>query len=159
MEPTQHPDQQPSPTQLAAKVREALGFHYGWKPSPHLGETATHITMWTQRELNDVYERVGGTVTTRQVERSACDGDATWAAIEITLTVDLPDVGRVEIVTDWDEDTGGHDLPVMRAIEAEPVAELHRQAAADYAAAQGNQGAARNQLAEARIHGNEAACA
>lgn len=37
------------------------------------------------------------------------------------------------------------------------VAELHLQAAADYAAAQGRQGAARNQLAEARIHGNEAA--
>ena len=38
-----------------------------------------------------------------------------------------------------------------------PVAELHRQAAADYAGAQGQQGAARDQLAFARIPGNEAA--
>lgn len=102
---------------LAAKVGKTLGFHQGWKPRDYLGETATYITMWTQRELNDVYERVGGTVTTRQVQRSACDGDVTWDAIEITLTVNLPGIGRVEIVTDWDEDTGGHDLPVIRAIQ------------------------------------------
>lgn len=37
------------------------------------------------------------------------------------------------------------------------VTELHRQAAADYAGAQAQQGAARDQLAFARIHGNEAA--
>jgi hypothetical protein len=107
--------------ELAATVGRALGFRYGWKPRPEHGETATHISMWTQLELNDVYERVGGTVTTRQVQRSACGGDATWAATEITVTVDLPDIGRVEIFADWDEDTGGRDLPVMRAV---PDAEL-----------------------------------
>src|SRR4051812_30494821 len=101
---------------LTAKVGQALGFRNGWKPNTYLGETATRITAWTQVELNAVFERVGGTVTTRQVQRSACGGDATWAATEITVTVDLPGIGRVEIVTDWDEETGGHDLPVMRAV-------------------------------------------
>lgn len=104
---------------MAAKVGTALGFRQGWKPRPELGETVTHITMWTQRELNNVYERVGGTVTTRQVERSTSDGSVTWTATEITLTVDLRGIGPVEIVTDWDEETGGRDLPVMRAITSE----------------------------------------
>ena len=104
-----------------AKVGRALGFRPGWRPRTYLGETATYINEWTQRELNDRFERVGGTVTTRQVERSASDGDATWAATEINLTTDVPGVGYVEIVTDWDEETGGRDLPLMQAI---PDAEL-----------------------------------
>jgi hypothetical protein len=98
------------------KVGQALGFRSGWKPNAHLGETATHITRWTQRELNDVFERVGGTVTARQVQRSACDGDATWNATEITLTVEVPGVGPVAVSTDWDEESGGRDLPLMQAI-------------------------------------------
>jgi len=102
--------------ELAAKVGQALGFRRGWKPDAYLGETVTHITAWTQHELNTVFERVGGTVTTRQVERTACDGDATWTATEITLTTEVPGVGYVEVVTDWDEESGGRDLPVMRAI-------------------------------------------
>lgn len=106
-----------------AKVGQVLGLRRGWKPNAHLGETATHITMWTQRELNAVYERVGGTVTTRQVERTACDGDVTWDATEITLTTEVPGVGYVEIVTDWDEESGGRDLPVMQQIaDAELIA-------------------------------------
>ncbi|MDJ0460611.1 hypothetical protein [Streptomyces sp. H27-C3] len=40
---------------------------------------------------------------------------------------------------------------------AERVAELHRQADADYCGAKGKEGEARTQLAEARAHGNEAA--
>jgi hypothetical protein len=102
--------------ELAAKVGQALGFHHGWKPNAYLGETATHITMWDQVELNTVYERVGGTVTTRPVQRSTSDGTTTWAATEITLTVDLPGIGYVEIDTDWHEETGGRDLPVMQSI-------------------------------------------
>jgi hypothetical protein len=102
--------------ELAAKVGQALGFHNGWKPNAHLGDTATRITTWTQYELNTVFERVGGTVTSRPVQRSTSDGTATWAATEITLTVDLPGIGYVELVTDWDEETGGRDLPVMRSI-------------------------------------------
>lgn len=105
----------------AAKVGQHLGFRAGWKPNAHLGETATHITAWTQRELNDVFQRVGGTVTTRQVQRSTSDGSIVWTAAEITLTAEVPGIGYVEIVADWDEETGGRDLPVMRSI---PVAEL-----------------------------------
>ncbi|WP_406444524.1 hypothetical protein OHB14_36660 [Streptomyces sp. NBC_01613] len=104
-----------------AKVGQALGFRRNWKPNTHLGETATHITAWTQHELNTVFERVGGTVTTRQVERSTSDGEATWTATEITLTAEIPGVGYVEVITDWDEESGGRDLPLMQAI---PDAEL-----------------------------------
>ena len=99
-----------------AKVGRALGFRPGWRPRTYLGETATYINEWTQRELNDRFERVGGTVTTRQVERSTSDGSATWTATEITLTTEVPSVGYIEIVTDWDEETGGLDLPLMQAI-------------------------------------------
>jgi hypothetical protein len=100
---------------LARRVRDALGLRH-WKPNADHGETETLIAMWSQRELNHLYERVGGAVTTRQVERSTSDGSSTWTATELTLTVDLPGIGRVEAVTDWDEDTGGRDLPVMQAV-------------------------------------------
>jgi hypothetical protein len=99
-----------------AKVRAALGFSDRYTPRPFLGETATSLTMWSQHELNTVYERVGGTVTTRQVQRSACDGDATWNATEITLTVEVDGIGPVTVSTDWDEESGGRDLPLMQAI-------------------------------------------
>lgn len=99
-----------------AKVRTALGFSDRYAPRPFLGETAASLTMWSQHELNTVYERVGGTVTTRQVQRSACDGDATWNATEITLTVEVPGIGPVAVSTDWDEESGGRDLPLMQAI-------------------------------------------
>lgn len=105
-----------------AKVVRALGIRADWKPNKHLGDTPTHITMWTQAELNDVYERTGGTVTAREVQRISGSG-STWAATEITLTVDVPGVGYVELVTDWDEPTGGRDLPVMQQIaDAELIA-------------------------------------
>lgn len=96
-------------------VRDTLGFRHGWKPNTHLGETLTHLTAWTQHELNDLYERVGGTVTTRTVVRTlpSC---GTWPATEITLTVHVPCVGDMQIVTDWDEESGGRDLPLMQAI-------------------------------------------
>jgi hypothetical protein len=101
--------------QLARRVRDALGLRH-WKPNAEHGETETRLLVWSQLELNDLYERVGGTVTTRRVERTACDGDATWLATEITLTVHVPGVGDVQAVTDWDEEAGGHDLPVMQQI-------------------------------------------
>ncbi|GAA3153749.1 hypothetical protein ACFQ0X_43965 [Streptomyces rectiviolaceus] len=101
---------------FAAKVGKALGFRHGWTPDPLLGETATRITRWSQYELNAVYERVGGTVTTRPVQRSIDGGDTAWPATEITLTVDLPGIGTVRLYTDWDEPTGGRDLPVMATI-------------------------------------------
>lgn len=98
-----------------AKVNKALGFSDRSMPQPFLGETATSLTMWSQHELNDVYERVGGTVTTRTVERTGCTG-STWQATEITLTVEVTGVGPVKVSTDWDEESGGRDLPLMRAI-------------------------------------------
>ncbi|MDX3162414.1 hypothetical protein PV516_01185 [Streptomyces scabiei] len=48
------------------------------------------------------------------------------------------------------------DQPTPEPSPAERVAALHRAAAADYAT-RAKQADCRNQLAEARIHGNEAA--
>jgi hypothetical protein len=118
------------------KVRVALGFPAGWKPDAYLGETVTYLTAWSQMELNDLFERVGGTVTTRQVERSASDG-TTWRANEITLTVQVADVGPVEIVTDIEDDPEhGYrtDLPVVAVARYEAASRHCRQLAeaADY---------------------------
>jgi hypothetical protein len=106
--------------ELAAKVRTVLGMT-GRRVAEEEGETARRVGVWTQRELNALYERVGGTVTTRTAQRATHDGETTWQTTEITVTVDLPDIGTVEIFTDWDETSGGHDLPLMQAI---PDAEL-----------------------------------
>jgi hypothetical protein len=81
--------------------------------------------VWSQIELNALFERVGGTVTTRQVERSTHDGCSTWTATEITLTVNVPDVGPVEVVTDIEDDPEhGYrtDIPVVQAIVRYEVA-------------------------------------
>lgn len=48
-------------------------------------------------------------------------------------------------------------MTVAEPTEAERVAELHRQAAADYAHRAAREAEARNAIAHARIHGNEAA--
>lgn len=100
--------------ELSARVRIALGLP-GYPPAEGDGETARRVGMWSQFELNAVYERVGGTVTTRTVQRTSSDG-TTWEATEITVTVDLPDVGTVEVFTDWYEEYGGRDLPLMQAV-------------------------------------------
>lgn len=114
------------------KVRTALGYEAGWKPRPHLGETATYLTVWSQVELNDLFEQVGGTVATRQVERSASDG-TTWTATEITLTVQVPDVGPVDIVTDIEDDPAhGYrtDIPVVAVARYRSASEHCRALAA-----------------------------
>ena len=101
---------------VVARVGAALGFRRGWKPDPYFDETATHLTVWSQYELNDLYLRVGGTVTLRQAERRTSDGSATWTATEITLTVNVDGVGPVEIVTDIEDDPEhGYrvDVPVV----------------------------------------------
>ncbi|MEU9218853.1 hypothetical protein AB0D47_20155 [Streptomyces sp. NPDC048376] len=98
------------------KVRVALGYPASWTPNRHLGETATYLTVWSQMELNDLFEQVGGTVSTRRVERSTSDGSITWTATEIALTVQVPDVGSVEVVTDIEDDPEhGYrtDIPVV----------------------------------------------
>jgi hypothetical protein len=118
--------------ELAAKVGDLLGFRSGWQPREHLGETATRLTVWSQVELNTIFERVGGTVTTRQAERSTSDGSSTWTATEITLTVVVPDVGPVEIATDIEDDPEhGYriDVPVV-ALARYQSAAVHYQALA-----------------------------
>jgi hypothetical protein len=109
----------------AERVRVALGFPTGWKPAAILGETATHLTAWSQMELNDLFLRVGGDVSTRLVERSTSDGSSTWAATEITLTVQVDGVGPVEIVTDIEDDPEhGYrtDIPVVAVARYEAAA-------------------------------------
>ncbi|TVL89724.1 hypothetical protein [Streptomyces sp. SAJ15] len=103
-----------------AKVNKALGFPEYSMPQPFLGDTATSLSVWSQHELNTVYERVGGTVTTRIVERT-CSTGSTWTATEITLTIEVSGIGPVMVSTDWDEESGGRNLPLMQAI---PDAEL-----------------------------------
>lgn len=128
-EPKPAPAQQPltpaaillahAETELAAKVRAALGMP-GRRMRDDEGETARHVSVWSQYELNDLFERVGGTVTTRTVQRSTYGGETTWQATEVTVTVALPGIGNVEIFTDWDETSGGRDLPLMQAITPTP---------------------------------------
>lgn len=100
--------------ELSARVRTALGLP-GYPAAESEGESGRRVGMWSQFELNAVYERVGGTVTTRTVKRTASDG-TTWDATEITVTVALPGVGTVEVFTDWYEDYDGRDLPLMQQI-------------------------------------------
>ncbi|WP_158706634.1 hypothetical protein [Streptomyces alboviridis] len=102
--------------QTTDRVRTHLGYSPYWMPRPDLGETATTLIVWDQHELNALYERVGGTVTTRQAVRSIDDGHTTWPATEITLTVHVPDVGPVTVSTDWDEEIVSHDLPLARGL-------------------------------------------
>lgn len=101
----------------ARQVALALGLPAHWRPVPEHGETPTRVSVWSQLELNGLFERFGGTVTSRQVERTASDG-STSTETEITVTVDLPGIGTVEAFTDWDEDYtaigGDRNLPLMR---------------------------------------------
>lgn len=123
--PPPTPKPEPAPVfdeNLIATVRTALGLTH-WRPNANHGETETRIVMWSQLELNDLYEQVGGTVTTRRVERTTSDG-ATWTDEEITVTVDVPGVGPVEATTDWCEDLAKYgardELPLTRTLPALP---------------------------------------
>lgn len=103
--------------QMLAKVRTALGFVHSWTPISELGESLTRVLIWSQLELNALYERLGGTVTVRPVQRPLSDGVV--ATEEITLTVVVEGVGPVELFTDWCESLAQHgprdQLPLMRA--------------------------------------------
>lgn len=121
---------------ITEKVRAALGFSRTWRPNRLLGETATRMTMWSQMELNDLYERVGGTITTRQVERTTSDGP-TWTATELTVTVHVDGVGPVQISTDIEDDPEhGYrtDVPVVAVARYQSAAAHCRDlaASADY---------------------------
>jgi hypothetical protein len=123
--PLPEPEPEPTPAfdeTLVARVRAELGLSC-WRPNADHGETETRIVMWSQLELNDLYERVGGAVTSRPVVRTASDG-STWTDEEITVTVDVPGVGPVEATTDWCEDLAKygarHELPLTRTLPALP---------------------------------------
>lgn len=110
---------------VVARVNAALGIRASWKPRAYLGETATHRVVWSQMELNEIFERVGGTVSLRQVERSNNDGEPGWTATEITLTVGVPHVGTVTVVTDIEDDPDhGYrtDIPVVAVARYEAAA-------------------------------------
>ncbi|MEU0783498.1 hypothetical protein ABZ341_18230 [Streptomyces sp. NPDC006173] len=106
-----------------AKVGAALGFRAGWQPRADLGETVTDFSVWSQVELNTVFERVGGTVTTRRVERHT-PGCNPWIATELRLTVDVAGVGPVQVWTDLEDESEFYptlyptDLPVVHAAQA-----------------------------------------
>ncbi|MFI5525008.1 hypothetical protein [Streptomyces platensis] len=94
-----------------------------WNPRPELGETTTRIVVWSLRELDLIHTRTGGTVTARQIERASSDGSP-CAVIEVTVTVDVPGVGPVEVVTDWEPaaEVYGLALPVICALRPTPAA-------------------------------------
>ncbi|MEU1445496.1 hypothetical protein [Streptomyces mirabilis] len=102
----------------AAKVRAALGLRDA-KVRPEMGETATRVSRWSVRELDDSFARVGGTVTAQQVQRTLPHGE-TYTVVEVTLVANVSGVGRVEAFTDWDpaDETHGFALPVIRALAA-----------------------------------------
>lgn len=109
-------------TALAAEVRAALGLR-DHRIHTHLDETATRVTLWSARELNALFARVGGTVTARPTERPLSDG-STYTFTEVTVSVDLPGIGIVEAVTDWDPaaEPNAAQLPVLHALPAAAAA-------------------------------------
>lgn len=105
----------------ARRVRLALGLPNYPLPVASAGETATRLCIWDVKTLAPLYDRLGGTVTSRQIERTYSD-DSTETVTEITVTVDLPGIGTVELFTDWEPEHGGTELAVMRALNAQTLA-------------------------------------
>lgn len=102
---------------LNAHLRNALGLRHLHAPRPELGETSTRLCVWSVRELDAIHGHASGTVTARQVERTITDGSP-YTVIEVTVTVDVPNVGPVEVFTDWEPaaELYGLALPVIRAL-------------------------------------------
>ncbi|GGU13185.1 hypothetical protein [Streptomyces violascens] len=105
-------------TDLAARVRTALGLKGNPAIDTAAGETETRLGLWSVRELDHLYARVGGTVTGRLVELPFSEG--TFPAIEITITVDLPGVGTAQAFTDWvpADEPYAFALPLLAALPA-----------------------------------------
>lgn len=100
---------------IAAQVRAALGRPNALVTEP--GESDTRVSVWSVRELEDLFARFGGTVTASPAVRLLSDG-TTFEVIEVATSFDLPDLGPVEVFTDWvpaDEAYALH-LPVIQAI-------------------------------------------
>ncbi|MFE6079996.1 hypothetical protein [Streptomyces virginiae] len=107
-------------TLLGQRARRALGLR-GTTIAAHLGETALHISVWSPRELQDIYDHRGGTITTQQVQRTDSDG-GTHTLTEITLTARIPGLGLVTAATDWDQhspyETAMTQIPIIRGLLA-----------------------------------------
>lgn len=88
---------------LAERVRTTLGLpdhaHLSFGP----GETATRVAVWSITELLPRFERFGGTVSARAYEEQW--GGTVHHLMEVTVTVDLPGVGEVEVFTTWEPAT------------------------------------------------------
>ncbi|MFD7093372.1 hypothetical protein [Streptomyces xanthophaeus] len=107
-------------TLLGQRARTALGFR-ATDIASHLGETALHISVWSPRELQDIYDRRGGTITSRIVDEARSDG--TFAELtRVTLTVRIPTLGTITAACDWDHNDPDEDamrqVPVIRGLLA-----------------------------------------
>lgn len=98
---------------IAADIRHALGLT---RTVLDDDETPARVSVYDIRTLDDVYTRVGGTVTVRPY--SVKVGDEMLYAIEVTITTVLPGIGKVQAFTDWDTELEPHGwtLPVIRSI-------------------------------------------
>nr|WSX48873.1 hypothetical protein OG409_07885 [Streptomyces sp. NBC_00974] len=107
-------------TLLGERARRALGLHVT-KISTHLGETALHVNVWSPRELQDIYDRRGGTITSRVIEETTSDGTVV-PLTRVTLTVRIPSLGTITASTDWDHNDPDEDamrqVPVIRGLLA-----------------------------------------
>lgn len=105
-------------TLLGQRARRALGFH-STSIQTHLGETALHLSIWSPRELQDIYDLRGGTITGHLVLEPRTDG--TVAEItRVTLTIRIPGLGTVTAACDWDHnDPDENDMrhvPIIRGL-------------------------------------------
>lgn len=103
--------------EFSTRVRNALGLPRYPMPDPRNGEDVNRVSMWSVRELNDVFLRVGGEVSIREVVRdNGCDEP--YTTNEVKICVNLPGVGWVYAFTDWDPagEAYSFDLPVIRAL-------------------------------------------
>ncbi|MFE4658139.1 hypothetical protein ACFRFJ_15820 [Streptomyces hydrogenans] len=124
-------------TDLVTRVRTALGVPDQAGPQKRLGETARQVRLWSVLELDAAYQRVGGLVTAAPLD--APPGRA-WLMVRLTAYV--PGVGPIRAFAPWEPavEHYGFALRAIRVatgpeIAATRVAELHREAAADYAEA------------------------
>lgn len=105
-------------TLLGQRARRALGLRRTTIDTL-LGETALHISIWSPRELQDIYDHRGGNITAQQVQRTYSDG-STHTLTEVILTARIPGLGTVTAATDWDQacpyETGMAELPIIRAL-------------------------------------------
>lgn len=109
----------PAEYHLAKDIRAALGLPFR---TPNADENPACLSMWSIRELQDIYARNGGTVVARPVTRGGLSDGSTYDVIEMVLTIDLGSLGVVAVVTDWDpaDEAYGFALPVVQARQIGP---------------------------------------